>query len=236
MNDWPQIGRAIGIATVLVEVALLLGILRKKVFRRSPVFSIYIAGLVATSMAGIWIAVHIRYGMGISYFHVPSVLAGAVSIVGLFAVDEICVHIVEPYPGARKSWRVWKRRIIRSFGACFAIFGISAMMNPNFAGPTNFVLFTYLWPYFAAVAGTTLLVAVISICRRYFVQLSPAQGLLLLGFGANLALNLLEMLASYTRVHSEMLIWLQVRRLSFLAVLVIWHFVIADDQRLQQAQ
>ena len=236
MHDWPQIGRAIGIATGLVEVALLLGILRKKVFRRSRVFSIYIAGLVTTSMAGIWVAIHIRHGMGINYLHVPSVLAGAVSIVGLFAVAEICDHVVEPYPGARKSWRVWKRRIIRSFGACFAIFGISAMLNPDFAGPTNFVLFTFLWPYFAAAAGTTLLVAIISICRRYFVQLSLAQGLLLLGFGANLTLSLLEMLASFTRVPSEVLIWLQVRRLSFLAILVIWHFVIADDQRLQQAQ
>src|SRR5438034_10810380 len=109
------------------------------------------------------------------------------------------------------------------------------MMNPDFAGPTNFVLFTYLWPYFAAAAGTALLVAVMSICRRYFVSLSVAQGLLLLGFGVNLALNLLEMLASFTRMPSEKLIWLQTRRLSCLAVLLIWHFVMADDQRVQQA-
>jgi hypothetical protein len=236
MHDWPPIGRAIWIATFLVEIALLLGVFRKKVFQRSPVFSIYIGGQVATSMARIWVAMWIRHGMGINYLHVPGVLDGAVSIAGLFAVAEICAHVVEPYAGARKSWRVWKGRIIRSFGACFAVFGISAMMNPYFTVRTNFLIFTYLWPYLAAAAGTALRVAVISICRRYLVQLSLAQGLLLLGFAANLALNLLEMLASYTRVPAEMLIWLQVRRLSFLAVLVIWHFVIADDQRLRQAQ
>ena len=232
MHDWPQIGRAIWIVTVLVEVALLLGILRGKIFRRSPVFSMYIAAMVATSAAAIWVAMGIRHGIVSKYFYVPAVLEGAVSVVGLFAVAEICAHVVEPYPGARKSWRVWQGRIIRSFGASFAIFGISAMLNPDFTARTRMVIFTYLWPYLAAAAGTALLVAVIFICRRYFVQLSPAQGLLLLGFGVNLTLSLLEMLASYTRVPSEMLIWLQVRRLSFLAVLIIWHFVILSGRRM----
>jgi len=238
MSYWPQIDRALWISTTLLQASLLLLIYVKKVFRWSPIFAAYVAGLVVISAA--WLGLVAKRLIGLSgidtwgALHVLQALEAAVEILGVLATAEIGSRIFEEFPNPRCTWRVWRQGILKTF----AIFAVVVVCNASIdwvsGTPHVYVSDFYLASEFIPLAGIALIVASVLICRSSRIVLPASEATLLFGFGLHFGLRSLSFVASMAGGSWDTLLWLHIQGWWYLAVLIIWYLAILGDRRIRQ--
>jgi hypothetical protein len=203
----------VGVTSLGAELALLAAAIYRRVYRRLPVFTAYIAVVVVKDCLGYWML--FRYGFGSrEYFNFYWGAQAMFVLLRGLVVAELLHDLLRPYRG------VWSlTRIVLSLIAALLVAYAAAQSVAGLSHLGGFVLAAERG---LEVAITGTLLALLVICRYFEIRLDRITGALALGLGLYSSLAIVNNTVLYQFFLIYLPGWSMVRQVSFGVAVLVW--------------
>ena len=196
-----------------LEVLVCLLALYRGLYRRLPLFTIYLALLLTAEASG-WLTYHTLGRHSPAAFRIYWISQATLLLARGAAVAEICRRVLRPYPG------IWKlcRGFLVAIGAFLVVAAaIAAHRSGTYIAP---IVLTGDRGLELAVVGILLFALVF--CRYYRVGVEPFVALIAFGLGVYSAVQVANNTILNQWLGTYFHWWSHVRLMSFEAAVLIW--------------